>query len=178
MNRCFYFIALSAVLRVYWFYFNDHRAEDTLQDPHSSPDGGWSLLIFLFRVAMFFDPQVFSSVASGASTSSQRSWDLYGSYAAVKPVERGSHLWLKHRSPSGQSPHKVLRSPLNKYLSMTLPLCATSRLHCCRSLSYLLHTLSIVHRADLRHIPGIKHMHWHTVFPSLIYYRVQLIHMY
>jgi len=32
----------------------------------------------------------------------------------------------------------------------------------------------IVYWADLRCIPGIHHQYWHTVFPSFIYYRIQL----
>ncbi len=70
-----------------------------------------SLIFFCLVLLCFLTNRVFSSVASGASTSPK---EILGSLWVhgwlLSPAAWGSHLYLRTRSPSGHSPHKGLRS--------------------------------------------------------------------
>ena len=74
----------------------------------------WSLIvidILLFVLLCFLIHRVFSPVASGDFHLPHRDLGIsMGSWVAVEPSGKGSHLCLRTRSPSGQSPHTGLRS--------------------------------------------------------------------
>jgi hypothetical protein len=90
------------------------------------PDGCWlSLILICFGLLCLLihrDAITPLWISRDFHLPPQRSWDLYGLTSAVEPAERGSHLGLDLRSPSGHSPHRgiqprMLQRPLHPEVS-------------------------------------------------------------